>query len=59
MQWEINTKEDYDNAMENLNHRQFLAEMSDDFRCWKSETAQVELERSDVKRQAKEKGIIA
>ena len=58
MNWEIKTKEDYDNAISDLNRRQFLAEMSDDYRCWKSETAQVELERADVKRQAKEKGII-
>jgi hypothetical protein len=59
MQWEINTKEDYENAMKNLNDRQFIADMSDDFRCWRSETAQVELERADVKRQAREKGIIS
>ena len=58
MNWEINTKEDYDNAMVNLNDRQFIADMSDDFRCWRSETTQIERERADVKRQAKEKGII-
>ena len=58
MNWEIKTKEDYDNAIADLNHRQFLAEMSDDFRCWRSETTQIERERADVKRQAKEKGII-
>ena len=59
MQWEINTKEDYENAMKNLNDRQFIADMSDDFRCWRSEIEQVELERADVKRQAREKGIIS
>jgi len=59
MAWVINTKEDYDKAMEELENRKFLAEMSDDFSCWERETSKIYREMWDVKSQAEAKGIIA
>lgn len=59
MAWVINTKEDYDKAMEELENRKFLAEMSDDFSCWERETSNIYREMWDVKSQAEAKGIIA
>ena len=56
--WVINTKEDYDRAMEVLDGNEFIAEMSDDFSYWKSEKAEVERQRAIVRKQAIEKGII-
>lgn len=56
--WEINTIEDYEKAMEELDGNDFIAEMSDDFSYWKSEKAEVAAQRSQVIAQAKEKGII-
>lgn len=56
--WEINTKEDYDKAMEILDGNEFIAEMSDDFTYWKREKAEVARQRADVTAQAKVKGII-
>ena len=56
--WEINTLEDYENAMEVLKGNDFIAEMSDDFGCWKSEKAEVAAQKAQVIAQAKEKGII-
>lgn len=56
--WEINTLEDYENAMEELDGNEFIAEMSDDFSYWQSEKAEVAAQRAQVISQAKEKGII-
>lgn len=56
--WEINSKEDYVNAMRKLDENEFVAEMSDDFTYWKSEKEEVRLQRAVVRRQAIEKGII-
>lgn len=56
--WEINTIEDYEKAMEELDGNDFIAEMSDDFSYWKSEKAEVAAQRAQVIAQAKEKGII-
>lgn len=56
--WEINTKEDYNNAMEILKGNEFCAEMSDDFTYWKREKEEVARQRADVIKQAKNKGII-
>jgi hypothetical protein len=55
--WEINTQEDLKKALETLDGNEFIAEMSDDFRCWSSEKAEVKRQRADVIRQAKEKGL--
>jgi len=56
--WEINTKEDYDAAMEILAQNDFCAEMSDDFSVWQREKEEVRHQRAMVNAQAKAKGII-
>lgn len=56
--WEINSRADYDTAMEILDGNDFCAEMSDDFSCWKREKAEVARQRAEVTAQAKVKGII-
>ena len=56
--WEINTKEDYDKAVEVLEGNKFCAWMSDDGYYWRRELDEYERQMADVKRQAKEKGII-
>lgn len=56
--WEINNKADYETAMEALERADFYAEMSDDFRAWEREKAEVARQMEDVKRQAMEKGIL-
>lgn len=56
--WEINTREDYDNAMAALDKANFYAEMSDDFRTWQREKDEVARQMAEVKRQAAEKGIL-
>ena len=56
--FEINTKEDYDNAMKTLDENDFIAEMSDDFMYWKREKEEVRCQRFMVRKQAIEKGII-
>lgn len=57
-EWEINTKEDYDAAMEILAQNDFCAEMSDDFSVWQREKEEVRRQRTVVNAQAKAKGII-
>lgn len=56
--WQIETKEDYDEAMKILDGNDFIAEMSDDFSYWQREKEEVRRRRADVRRQALEKGII-
>ena len=56
--WEINTKEDYDKAMEVLDGNEFCANMSDDFYRYNTEMAEIRLQRYSVQKQAIEKGII-
>ena len=56
--WEINTKEDYDKAMEVLDGNEFCANMSDDFYRYNIEMAEIRLQRYSVQRQAIEKGIV-
>jgi len=56
--WEINTREDYDKAMEILDGNEMCAEMSDDFFCWHREKEEVERQRYQVRKQALEKGLI-
>ena len=56
--WEINTKEDYDKAMEILEDNEFCAEMSDDSSRWQREMEEVARQRAKVTAQARAKGII-
>ncbi len=57
-QWEINSREDYDKAMEILDGNEFCAQMSDDFYYWKRELEEVAKQRAEVNAIAKAKGII-
>jgi len=57
-QWEINSRADYDEAMEILDGNEFCAQMSDDFYYWQRELAEVARQRKEVNAIAKEKGII-
>ena len=56
--WEINTKEDYDKAMEILEDNEFCAEMSDDSSRWQREMEEIARQRAEVISQARAKGII-
>jgi hypothetical protein len=56
--WEINTKEDYNKAVEILEGNKFCAKMSDDFYYYKRELEEYERQMADVTAQAKAKGII-
>jgi len=56
--WEINTKKDLENAIASLEDAQFYANMSDDFGAWNRETDEIERQKRQVIRQAKEKGLL-
>lgn len=55
--WEINTKEDLEKALETLDGNEFIANMSDSYAVTCSEVREVDRQRADVIRQAKEKGL--
>lgn len=55
--WEINTQEDLEKAMEELDGNEFVANMSDSYAVTRSEVREVDKQRADVIRQAKEKGL--
>lgn len=57
-EWNIQTKADYDEAMDILAQNEFCAEMSDDFSVWQREKDEVRRQRAVVNAQAKAKGII-
>lgn len=56
--WEINSRADYDEAMEVLDGNEFCANMSDDFSCYRREMEEIARQRAQVKCLAIEKGII-
>ena len=56
--WEINNRADYDEAMIALEEAEFIAEMADDHRVWYTEKNEVARQKAEVRRQAKEKGIL-
>ena len=56
--WKITTREDYDKAMLSLDESEFIADMADDFFCWRREKAEVEDQRRDVRKQALALGLI-
>lgn len=56
--WEINSRADYDKAMEVLEENEFCANMSDDFSCYRNEMEEIAKQRAQVRRLATEKGII-
>lgn len=56
--WEINSREDYDNAMKALEDADFCAQMCDDYGREQRERAEVSRQRIEIAHMAKEKGII-
>lgn len=56
--WEIDSREDYNAAIESLNGSWFVAEMSDSYALTVSEQREINKQKEDVIRQAIEKGII-
>lgn len=56
--WEINTKADYENALETLDENEFVASMSDDYFRERMEKEEIFRQRAEVRKQAREKGII-
>lgn len=53
----INTKEDYRKAMEELDRREFYANMSDDYGVTCREMEKITKERYEINTQAKEKKL--
>lgn len=53
----INTKEDYRKAMEELDRREFYANMSDDYGVTCREMEKITKERHEINTQAKEKKL--
>lgn len=56
--WAIESKADFDKAMAALDEAKFIAEMSDDFSCWRREREEVDRQRRQVLAAAREKGLI-
>ena len=56
--WDINSREDYDKAMSSLDDSEFIAEMSDSYSVTCNEKQEIEKQRIEVIRQAKEKNIL-
>lgn len=52
------TYEEYKAELEKLDTAEFLANMSDDYQCWKRETEWINKRRLELAQQAKEAGII-
>lgn len=57
-QWNINTLEDFNNAMKTINDWLFYASMSDDYQRELTEKAEANRQMRDVVRQAREKGWV-
>lgn len=56
--WEINSREDYDRAIESLDCADFCARMSDDYSVECRERAEIAKQRAEIVQMAEEKGII-
>ena len=56
--WEIETRADYDRAMEALDCADFCARMSDDYSVECRELAEIARQRAEIVQMAEEKGII-
>lgn len=57
-QWNINTREDFTNAVETINNWLFYASMSDDYQRELKETAEANRQMREVVKQAREKGWV-
>ena len=58
MSYVIKTKADYDAAMEDISNREFMIDMSDDYRVWREGMDYIDKLRRDVKKQASDMGLI-
>ncbi len=56
--WHIETKEDYDKAMDYFESMDFIAQMSDDYSREQAERAEIARQAFEVIKQAREKGLI-
>ena len=56
--WVIKTQQDFDEAMDTLEHDAFVAEMSDSYAVTRSEKREIKRQLDDVTRQAKEVGLM-
>lgn len=56
--WVIKTQEDFDKAMDTLEHDTFIANMSDSYARTCSEKQEIQKQLDDVTRQAKEAGLM-
>lgn len=56
--WKIETRADYDTAMDTLDGNEFIANMSDDSYNYRREMEEIAKQRAMVTRMAREKGII-
>lgn len=56
--WVIKTQEDFDKAMDILEHDVFIANMSDSYARTRSEKREIQKQLDDVTRQAKEAGLM-
>ena len=54
----INTREEYEKAMEELDRREFYAEMSDDYSMTRREMEKIAKERHEINTQAEEKNLL-
>lgn len=53
----VTTAEELRKVLEDLDHRDFLAEMADDFTVWRREKAEVAADRYEVLQKAKALGL--
>lgn len=56
--WDVNTEEEVEQALQELEDSEFVANMSDDYSQTRREVAEIERQRRQIIRQAKEKGIL-
>lgn len=56
--WDVNTEEEVEQALQELEDSEFVANMSDDYSRTRQEIAEIERQRAQILRQAKEKGIL-
>lgn len=56
--WDVNTEEEVEQALQELEDSEFVANMSDDYLQTRREVAEIERQRRQLIQQAKEKGIL-
>lgn len=56
--WDVNNTEEVEQALKELGESEFVANMSDDYSRTRQEIAEIERQRAQILRQAKEKGIL-